>query len=209
MDRPYRWSKPGMWACRSGVLGACLASLLFVATGCSHPPAVGDPAPDFAFRTPAGAVSTLASVRGRVVLLHFWATWCPPCIVELPRLARLAEGLDPERFAVMAVCVDNDRPEKVRDFVATWGISLPLYLDPGGVVARKFGTIRFPETFVLDGSGVVRKKVIGAEEWRRPVWVRFLQSLQETRAGDVAGGGGAARVISPPAGRNPGGPTGP
>jgi thiol-disulfide isomerase/thioredoxin len=133
-----------------------------------------------------GSVS-LGELRGKVVFLHFWATWCPPCLIELPGLLRFVEGLDKERYALLAVCVDNERPARIGEFVQSWGTDLPVYLDPGGSLARRYGTIRFPETYVLDPEGGVCNKVIGAGEWRMSKWARILHTCAGQAVTDKTG----------------------
>ena len=136
-----------------------LAALLLLQ--CTRPVQVGQKAPDFVLEDLKGGSLSLGDLRGKVVFLHFWATWCPPCLVELPALLRFVEGLDKGTYALLAVCVDNERPARISDFVQSWGTEIPVYLDPGGVLARRYGTIRFPETYVLDREGGVCSKVIG------------------------------------------------
>ena len=153
---------------------------------CTRPVQVGQKAPDFVLEDLNGGSVSLGDLHGKVVFLHFWATWCPPCLVELPGLMRFVEGLDKGRYALLAVCVDNERPERIGDFLKSWGKEVPVYLDPGGSLARRFGTIRFPETYILDHEGGVCRKVIGAGDWEMSKWAHFLHSC--------AGGADAGRT---------------
>lgn len=149
--------------------------LLAWGAGCTRSVGVGDPAPAFRLEDLAGAEVSLEDYRGRVLTLHFWATWCPPCLEELPAIARFFGNAESARFALLAVCVDRAPPGKVREFLSSWGLSLPVAVDPGGAVARDYGTFRFPETYVIDRQGVIRRKVVGVSDWRNDQWVRFLQ----------------------------------
>ncbi|MEW6441474.1 MAG: TlpA disulfide reductase family protein [bacterium] len=136
-------------------------------------------APDFTVEDLSGHPVRLRDFRGKNVFVHFWATWCPPCLVELPALARFEKRLDRERFVLLAVCVDRSGPDSIRAFMEAGGYGLEAYLDPGGRVAGSFGTVRFPETYLIDGEGVVRYKVLGSGSWGDPAWERLLHySLQ-------------------------------
>lgn len=152
-----RWpgSRRGLW----WVLAGCLL------LQCTQPVQVGQKAPDFVLESLRGTSVSLAALRGKVVILHFWATWCPPCLTELPAIMRFVEALDEGKYTLLAVCVDNEDPRRIREFLHAWGADVPAYLDPGGSLARRYGTVRFPETYVLDQEGVVCQKVIGAGDW--------------------------------------------
>jgi peroxiredoxin len=140
---------------------------------------VGQKAPEFVLEALKGGSVSLGELRGKVVFLHFWATWCPPCLVELPGLQRFVQGLEKGQYALLAVCVDNEQPARIRDFLKSWGAEIPVYLDPGGSLARRFGTIRFPETYILDREGGVCRKVIGADDWKASKWAHILHACAE------------------------------
>lgn len=151
----------------------------FLLLQCTPPVQVGQKAPDFVLEDLKGGSVSLGELRGKVVFLHFWATWCPPCLVELPGLQRFVGGLDKGQYALLAVCVDNERPARIGDFLKSWGAEIPVYLDPGGSLARRFGTIRFPETYILDHEGSVCRKVIGAGDWKMSKWAHVLHTCAE------------------------------
>ena len=170
---------------RRGRLGWVLVALLLLQ--CTRPVQVGQKAPDFVLEDLKGGSVSLGELRGKVVFLHFWATWCPPCLIELPALMRFVEGLDKGKYALLAVCVDNERPERIGDFLKSWGTEIPVYLDPGGSLARRFGTFRFPETYVLDHEGRVCRKVIGAGDWKMSKWAHILQECAGTADAHTTG----------------------
>jgi peroxiredoxin len=163
------------------------ALLAFLLLQCTRPVQVGQRAPDFVLEDLKGGSVSLGELRGKVIFLHFWATWCPPCLVELPGLQRFVEGLDKGQYALLAVCVDNERPARIRDFLKSWGAEIPVYLDPGGSLARRFGTIRFPETYILDHEGGVCRKVIGAGDWEMSKWAHILHTCAEGADTDKTG----------------------
>ena len=143
---------------------------------CRPPVQVGDPAPDFSVMGLDGHTVQLRDLKGKTVLLHFWATWCPPCVVELPELAGFIRRADPDKVALLAVCVDETGADDIRAFLSAWGLVLPVYLDPGGRLSERFGTHRYPETYVLDPEGFVRNKLVGAAGWKSPAWAHLLQN---------------------------------
>jgi peroxiredoxin len=125
----------------------------------------GSEVPDFRLPSLAGGETALDSYRGKVVVLNFWATWCPPCVAEMPSLERLHRTLAPEGLAVVTVSTDED-PEALRDFVTRYGLTLPVLLDPGGAVASgSYRTTGYPETFVIDRAGALVSHTLGPAEW--------------------------------------------
>jgi peroxiredoxin len=125
----------------------------------------GSEAPGFRLPSLAGGEVDLASQRGKVVVLNFWATWCPPCVAEMPSLERLHRSLSPEGLSVVTVSTDEDEAE-LRRFVAEHALTLPVLKDPGGrLAAEKYRTTGYPETFVLDRNGRVLQHVVGPTEW--------------------------------------------
>lgn len=152
-----------------------LASLI-LATGCnrgSHPVQTGLLAPDFTV-TDGTTTVHLASYRGRVVLLNFWATWCEPCIVEMPSL--LALHHDRPDLAILAVSVDDDA-DAYRTFVERRHVDLITVRDPGETAARLFHSDMWPETYVIDRQGMIRRKFVGAQDWSSPEIRAFLKNL--------------------------------
>jgi len=139
----------------------------------------GEVAPPFRLQGLDGGSLSLAELKGKVVVLHFWATWCPPCLEELPRLFTFSGKQDPEKYMLVPVSVDRTGPGSVIKFLDSWGLEPRGYLDPGGKLAKKYGTIRYPETYILDPQGILRKKVIGAGDWNVSSWERFLQQFSE------------------------------
>lgn len=150
-------------------------------TGDGHPPAFrggmeafrpNDPpraAPDVAFTDAAGHRLSLADFRGKVVLLNFWATWCGPCVKEMPSLDRLQAKLGGDRFTVVAVSVDRQGLDVVRPFLARTAVqNLTTYLDPHGDSMRTFGIQGLPTSFIIDRTGHVAGRLEGGANWDTP-----------------------------------------
>lgn len=146
-------------------------------TGGGRTPAVGSRAPDFALMDLSGKSLRLADMRGKVVLLNFWATFCYPCRDEAPSLARLNAAMEGKNFVMIAVALDKEGKEAVESFFRKSGNRLPAFPDPSGKVARLYGTALVPETFIIDKQGVVRKVVHGPAEWDSREMIGFIGNL--------------------------------
>jgi cytochrome c biogenesis protein CcmG, thiol:disulfide interchange protein DsbE len=139
----------------------------------------GSEAPAFRLPALAGGDVDLASQRGKVVVLNFWATWCPPCVAEMPSLERLHRALLPEGLSVVTVSADEDEAE-LRRFVEERALTLPVLKDPGGRVAGGlYRTTGYPETFVLDRDGRLLEHVVGPAEWDAPERIAELRRRLE------------------------------
>jgi cytochrome c biogenesis protein CcmG/thiol:disulfide interchange protein DsbE len=133
-------------------------------------------APDFALEDVTGKTISLRSLRGHPVFLNFWATWCPPCTEEMPSMESLAVGLDGTDVRTVAVSVDEDW-DVVKRFFAR-GTRLGVLLDRSREVPKRFGTDKFPETYLIDARGYVRHYFINKRDWSRPEAIACLESLR-------------------------------
>ena len=120
---------------------------------------VGNPAPDFTLPDTAGQTFNLADRRGKIVVLAFWATWCPPCRAEMPMFARLQKELASENVAVIPIA--NDDPAKARDFLAKKKLGVSSLLDNGHAVSKLYGANALPATLILNPDGIVVKALLG------------------------------------------------
>jgi thiol-disulfide isomerase/thioredoxin len=111
-----------------------------------------------------GKVWRLADLRGRAVLLNFWATWCEPCRVEMPTLQQLAEIYGPEKLVVLAINF-REGPRRITQYVQATGMNLPVLLDASGEIARQWGANVFPTTILIDSAGQPRQRVRGEVDW--------------------------------------------
>ncbi len=137
---------------------------------------VDRPAPEFQLTDTNGTLWSLADLRGKVVFLNFWATWCPPCREELPSMNALNLSLDPEKFQMLTV-LENDDPLMAERLLDKMGIRLPILIDPGETTARAYGLTGVPESFIIDPQGIVRNKMIGARAWDSPVAKQMIEDL--------------------------------
>ncbi len=139
-------------------------------------PTEAKPAPAFKWLTADGAERGLADVAGQGVVLNFWATWCVPCIAEMPALDELARQMAEERVAVLALSSDRGGAAAVAKFYKEKGIrTLPVLLDPRGDAARAFGVRGIPTTVVLDRQGMDRGRLEGAADWASAASVAALR----------------------------------
>ncbi len=151
----------GLWLARRWAAGMALLLVLLLAAGCD-PGAVrqGARVPDFVLPRMNGSVQSLAKLRGRPVLINHWATWCPPCIEEMPVLNRIARDYGPRGLVVLGLAADEN-VDTVRRFLAEHPVDFEVLLDASGAVGTKYGLTGYPETFLVDRDGRLTMKVIG------------------------------------------------
>ncbi len=119
---------------------------------------------------------TLSQLHGQVVVLNFWATWCAPCVEEIPSLVAMSQKMKPKGITVLGVSVDADE-EAYQKFVKDHGVSFLTIRDADQKSNSLYGTVKFPETYIIDRNGVVRRKFIGAVDWSSPEIVDYLNKL--------------------------------
>ncbi len=152
--------------------------LLLTLSGCysgTRPPRIGTNAPDFTVQDSERTVA-LNQLRGQVVVLNFWATWCPPCIEEMPSLVEMQRRMKAKGVTVLAVSIDVDE-NAYRQFVKDHAANLLTVRDPSEKTPNLYGTHAWPETFIIDRNGVMRRKFIGAVDWTDPQIADFLGKL--------------------------------
>ena len=130
---------------------------------------------------PGGNIHKLSDYRGRVVLVNFWASWCPPCILEMPDMQRLKEKLTGRPFTILAVNV-RESPGTIWKFLNRVNVDFTQLRDSDGQAARDWEVSVYPTSFLLDGEGVIRYVTHGARKWDAPEIVRTIEAM-------VAGGG--------------------
>ena len=166
-------------ALATGVLLAAVGGLLVTRGGGRRL------APDFEAPDLAGHTIRLSGLRGRVVLLNLWATWCPPCREEMPSMQEVYTKLRDRGLVLLAVSEDEER-DTVPHFVEEMKLSFPVLLDPQHEVGDRYGVWGYPETFVIDRNGFVVERVIGPRDWASPVEIAKLEALLAPTEGGAA-----------------------
>ncbi len=160
--------RPSLW----------LFLLLAFLAGCNRgpkPPLIGSPAPQFTVKDADRTVS-LADLRGKVVVLNFWATWCPPCVEEMPSLVQMQKLMKDKGVTVLAVSLDEDS-RQYHTFLEKNKVDLLTVRDPQQKSNELYGTFKFPETYIIDRQGTLRRKFIGAVDWTKPDILEYLSKL--------------------------------
>ena len=129
------------------------------------PAAAGDMAPDFTLEDTNGNKVTLSALRGKVVMVNFWATWCPPCKEEMPSMERLNKFMADEDFVMLAINADDNGREVVPDFLKKNPHDFTVLYDDQGAVKQRYGVYKMPESFIINKDGTIVEKVVGAIDW--------------------------------------------
>ena len=129
----------------------------------------------------AGKPARLSDLRGKIVILNFWASWCPPCVEEAPSLNRLQKYITSRNAVIVGVAADEDRAA-YQKFLLDQGISFPTYRDPAtkdqkSPIAVSYGTSMIPETYVIDRRGKIARKFIGFQQWDSPEMLAYFDIL--------------------------------
>ena len=128
-------------------------------------PEVGYPAPDFTLRNLHGNLEGLVNHKDKVIILNFWATWCAPCLEEMPAFEKLYRRYRSQGLTVLAVSLDKGDFSKVQDFVDTNNLTFPVLMDSDGVAEKLYPSFTIPFTYVIDKDGRVAARVDGAKNW--------------------------------------------
>lgn len=138
--------------------------------------AAGDKAPNFSVTTDSGRTISRSNFGGKILVLNFWATWCPPCVDEIPSLEEFHRQLSGSGVVVLAVSVDRNGEQYSR-FLQKAGITFQTARDPDATVSSRYGTFKYPESYVIDQNGKVVQKIIGATNWTDPRMINYIRSL--------------------------------
>jgi len=142
---------------------------------------VGYAAPDFTSRNLHGHTTGLSSLRGKVVLINFWATWCDPCRAEMPSMEALYGSQKRNDFEILAVSIDTGNPETVHDYVREFGFRFPILLDNHLVVNRLYQVRMLPSSFLIDRKGIIREVILGARDWNDPEMREIVVKLTQEK----------------------------
>ncbi len=138
---------------------------------------IGKKVPDVKVVRDDGKVVSLGSFKGKVVLINFWATWCPPCVREMPDLNKLYSMLHKKGFEIVAIANPRDSVDRIRSFFKYNGIQFHYYMDQDFTAARVFMVRALPTTYVVDKNGIVKNRFVGARPWTSPQFLDYFNSL--------------------------------
>jgi peroxiredoxin len=139
------------------------------------------PAPDFAARDLQGRDVRLSDLRGKVIFLNLWATWCEPCRQEMPTMEQLYREFANDDFTMLAVSEDAAGSDTVKPYIAEYGFTFPVLLSPEGEVGHKYGITGYPETFIIDKNGEVVVHYIGPRNWADNSTRAMLREMIDSR----------------------------
>jgi peroxiredoxin len=158
------------------LVGVAAGGVAWLALRPRGPVKMGERAPGFTLPLlPSGKLS-LSQFKGQVVLLNFWATWCPPCVMEAPSLEQFATDMKSQGVTVIGVSVDQNG-QRLNKFIKLYHLSYPIARDPSFDLAHRYGTYKLPETYIIGRDGHVAEKIIGATNWTDPRMIKFVKSL--------------------------------
>ena len=120
---------------------------------------------------------SLSDHRGKVVLVNVWATWCPPCVDEMPSMEKLYQALKDDNFEILAISIDAMGTKAVAPFMEKYNLSFRALLDPDGTIKTIYQTTGVPESFIINKDGILVEKIIGPRNWAAPEVVRFFRDL--------------------------------
>jgi len=154
-----------------------VAPLLAAQRGIVKP---GEPAPNFQLRDMNGQAVSLSDLRGKIVLVNYWATWCGPCRIEMPAMERLYRTYDRKDFEILAVSTDAQGVAVTRPFQQENQLTFPILHDADFRVGLSYGARTLPMTFMVDRQGIVRQQIFGARDWEAPEAHQLIQMLMKS-----------------------------
>ena len=164
---------------KTGAVLVFLAALIYLFARPDYrqgePSLHGRAAENFRF-TLNGKPMQLSDLRGQVVLVDFWASWCPPCVDEAPSLNALQAQIASRGGTVLGVSIDEDETA-YQNFLQMYHVSFPTFRDPSKKIETDYGTSMIPETYVIDRNGKIDRKVVGAQDWTSPTMMAYLDSV--------------------------------
>lgn len=134
----------------------------------------GAAAPEFELKDTDGRIWRLSDLRGKVVFINFWSTWCPVCKDELPFKETLNEKMRGGRFQMIGILFRDD-PGNLADYLKKNEVSSPTLISPGNEAAKKYGITVIPVTFIIDKKGIIRERIIGPKKWDSPEGMRLIE----------------------------------
>jgi cytochrome c biogenesis protein CcmG, thiol:disulfide interchange protein DsbE len=159
-------------------LALMMAAFCFALYSSLHETVVnaGDRAPDFTITADSGKPITARDYGGKLLLLNFWATWCPPCVDEVPGLNEMARQLGPKGLVVLGISEDKDE-NAYKQFLARFNVGFLTARQPTADIKQSYGTVQIPESYLIDRNGKVVEKFISSQAWASPQMIQHVQSL--------------------------------
>ncbi len=136
----------------------------------------GKKAPEFTLKDINGRNVSIASLRGKVVLINFWATWCPPCRAEMPSMNRLYREYKGKGLEILAISTDNSA-SKVKDYISQNSLAFQVLMDDNIKVARQYKVFSLPTTFLIDRNGIIVDRFLGEQDWISPEQKKRIEEL--------------------------------
>ncbi|HUA83128.1 MAG TPA: TlpA disulfide reductase family protein [Bryobacteraceae bacterium] len=154
------------------------AALVWVVGGTLQPKITnaGDTAPNFKVLADDGKTITRSDFGGKLLVLNFWASWCPPCVAETPSLEQFAKEFAPQGVVVVGVSSDTNA-DRYHQFIKRYGISFETAMDPSADISASYGTFQIPETYIIDRNGKVLEKVISDQNWMDPEFLARIRKM--------------------------------
>ena len=161
-----------------GLIVVLTGALVWVVKGTleQHVINAGDLAPEFKIVTDSGKTITRTDFGGRILVLNFWASWCAPCVEEIPSLQAFQKTLASDGVVVLGVSIDANEKLYHR-FLDRFKVTFPTARDPEANISASYGTFQIPETYIIDNSGKVREKIISNTNWMDPELLKRVKSL--------------------------------
>lgn len=165
-------------AAKFTLMGFVLFFVLFF----SRPPGqyravgLGERVPEFTLRDDNGNPVALADFRGKILVLNFWASWCGPCVDELPSLKRFAQRYAGSDVVVLGISLDED-PDAYKEFLLKYEINFQNLRNPSHSVSEMYGTFKLPETYIISRDGILLNKIVGPTDWSSPQMLDYIDSL--------------------------------
>ncbi len=158
------------------IIAIAVAALIFLPDEKSYKAvaAVGKPAPEFELKDANGDLWRLSDLRGKVVFINFWATWCTVCKAEMSYKAKLYKKMQGKPFQMLGILF-RDNPRNLVDYFKEITVSAPTLISPDNEAARLYGITGVPETFIIDKEGIVREKIVGPGEWGNPETMALIE----------------------------------
>ena len=162
----------------TGAVVVLAGLLVWVVAGTLETPVVnaGDSAPKFKVVTEDGKTLTPTDFGGKLLVLNFWASWCDPCIRETPSLEEMSRLFAGKGVVVLGISTDTNE-KRYKNFLSQYGISFETSRDPSADIATSYGTLQYPDTYIIDSNGKVVEKIVNAQDWTKPEVLADIQKM--------------------------------